>query len=477
MNTAQVSDLATASLAQLGSMLRAKQVSSVELTRDCLRLLAKRGPELNSVVTIMTERALSQARRADQELAAGKDRGPLHGIPYGAKDLFAARGAPTTWGASFYRDRVIDEDATVIQRLSDAGAVLVAKLAMIELAGGMGYNQADASFTGPCKTPWNTNYWSGGSSSGSGASVAARLVPFALGSETDGSITNPSSYCGITGLRPTYGRVSRYGAMTLSWTLDKVGPLCRSAADARIVLEAIAGHDPKDFTSATVPLAPQPEQTASPSRRFRIGLVEGTRQKNQPEVKKNFDAALRELAPIADISHVKLPQSPYDAMIDAVLSAEAASAFRDIIDDGRVQQLADPDGRRGGYSYLVVYAVDYVDAMRYRAALRPAFEKMFEGVDVLAAPTFSTVAPPIGTPFDKAYPGTQDGDLITACNLVGYPAIAVPNGFGLHGLPTSIMFVGRPFAELDLVAIADAYQHRTGFHTRVPPGVAYAGRG
>ena len=464
--------VAAASIRDLGTMLRARQISSVELTRSCLEQLAAHGPKLNSVVTRMPEHALAQAKRADDELAAGTDRGPLHGIPYAAKDLFAARGAPTTLGATFYRHRVLDLDATVIERLSDAGAVLVAKLAMIELAGGMGYNQADASFTGPCKTPWNLHYWSGGSSSGSGASVAARLVPFALGSETDGSIVNPSSYCGVTGLRPTYGRVSRYGAMTLSWTLDKAGPLCRCAADASIVLSAIAGHDPKDFTSSTLPVVTTPTASPEPARgrRWRIGIVDDTGEKLQPEVKKNFDAALVQLAPIADVVHVRLPKFPYDAMVGAVLAAEAASAFRDIIEDGRVQQLADPDGRRGGYSYLVTYGVDYVDAMRYRAALRSAFEKMFDGIDMLAAPTYSTVAPPIGTPFDKAYPGTDDGQLITACNLVGYPAIALPNGFGLHGLPTSIMLVGRPFAEFDLTQIADAYQRRTNFHTHIPPG-------
>ncbi len=420
------------------------------------------------MVTPLPQAALAAAAQADKELLAGDDRGPLHGIPYGAKDLFAAKGAPTTWGATPYKHQVFDYNATVIDRLADAGAVLVAKLAMIELAGGMGYNQADASFTGPCKTPWNTSYWSGGSSSGSGASVAAGLVPFALGSETDGSITNPSSYCGVTGLRPTYGRVSRYGAMTLSWTLDKVGPLCRSAQDAATVLQTLAGADPKDFTSVTVPVKSAPAN--NPQQRWRVGLVSGAHEKLQPEVKKNFDAALHALAPVITVSHVKLPDFPYDAMIGAVIAAEAASAFRDIIEDGRVQQLTDPLGRRGGYSYLVTNAVDYVDAMRYRAALRPAFEKMFQGIDVLAAPTFSTVAPAIGTPFDKAYPGTNDGDLITACNLVGYPAIAVPNGFGLHGLPTSIMFVGRPFAEFDLAAIAGEYQARTSFHTKHPPG-------
>ena len=461
----QVGDIGhRASIAELGTALRAKQLTSVELTKLFLKRLETFGPHLNSVVTLMSDHALAQAAAADKELAAGKDRGPLHGIPYGAKDLLAATGAPTTWGTTIYRHQVFDDNATVIERLNDAGAVLVAKLAMIELAGGMGYNHANAAFTGPCKTPWNTGFWSGGSSSGSGASVAAGLVPFAIGSETDGSITNPSSYCGVTGLRPTYGLVSRYGAMTLCWTLDKIGPLCGSAADASVVLQAIAGHDPKDFTSSRTAL---PE--ALEPARWRIATIDGAREKLQPEVKHNFHTSLRTLGEIADISHVKLPQFPYDAMIGAILNAEAASAFRDILEDGRVQQLVDPDGRRGGYSYLVVNAVDYVDAMRERAALRTAFKKLFEKVDFLVAATFSTVALPINTPFDKAYPGSNDGDLITACNLVGYPAIAVPNGFGQHGLPTSLMFVGRPFSELTLAKLAAEYQKRTAFHLKQPP--------
>jgi aspartyl-tRNA(Asn)/glutamyl-tRNA(Gln) amidotransferase subunit A len=464
--SAATNDLTTAyaSIDDLGRMLRAKQITSVELTKLYINRLEKYGPRLNSVVTLMPELALAQATAADKELAAGKDRGPLHGIPYGAKDLLAAKGAPTTWGAIPYRHQVFDYNATVVERLNDAGAVLVAKLAMIELAGGMGYNHANASFTGPCKTPWNVDYWSGGSSSGSGSSVAAGLVPFAIGSETDGSITNPSSYCGVTGLRPTYGLVSRYGAMTLCWTLDKIGPLCRNAQDAATVLKVIAGNDPHDFTSSRVTL---PE--AQPNTRWRVATIEGTREKPQPEVKLNFQTALGVLRQFADVSHTKLPKFPYDAMIGAILNAEAASAFRDIIEDGRVQQLVDPDGRRGGYAYLVVNAVDYVDAMRERGAMRVAFKKLFEEIDFLVAPTFSTVAPPINLSFDKAYPGTNDGDLITACNLVGYPAIAVPNGFGQHGLPTSLMFVGRPFSELSLAQVAAAYQARTTFHLKHPP--------
>jgi len=463
--------VAFASIPELGRMLRNRELSSVELAKFYLQRLGRFGPQLNSVVTLVPDRALAEAARADEELQAGHDRGPLHGIPYGAKDLFAAKGAPTTWGATPFRRQVFDYDATVIDRLGAAGAVLVGKLAMIELAGGLGYNQADAAFTGPCKTPWNTGFWSGGSSSGSGASVAAGLVPFALGSETDGSITNPSSYCGVSGLRPTYGRVSRYGAMTLSWTLDKVGPLCRTASDALIVLDAIAGYDPKDFTSAKVPVGSGLANATSPpgAARWRVGLVSGAHERPQPEVKRNFERSLGALGPAVDISHVRLPEFPYDAMIGSVLAAEAGSAFRDIIEDGRVRELADPDGRRGGYSYLVTYAADYVDAQRNRAAMRAAFEKMFEGVDVLAAPTFSTVAPPIDVTFDKAYPGTNDGDLITACNLVGYPAIAVPNGFGQHGLPTSLMFVARPFQESVLGAIAVEYQSRTSIAAQHPP--------
>ncbi len=455
-----------ATIVELGEMLRSRQISSVELTHECLQRLERYGPQLNSVVTLMPQRALAAAAQADKDLATGTDRGPLHGIPYGAKDLLAAVGAPTTWGAAPYKTQHFFYDAEVVARLERAGAVLVGKLAMIELAGGMGYNQADATFTGPCKTPWNLNYWSGGSSSGSGASVASGLVPFAIGSETDGSIMNPSAYCGDTGLRPTYGRVSRFGAMPLSWTLDKLGPLCRSALDAGLVLNAIAGHDDKDFASVQIPV--EHPDVGTTSRRWRMATIEGTGQKLQAEVARNFERSLEVLGALGTISHAMLPKFPYDAMVGAVIAAEAASSFRDIIEDGRVQELRDPSDRIGGYSYLVVYAVDYVDAMRQRAALRSSFAKLFTDVDVLVAPTFSTVAPPIDIPFDKAYPGTDDGALITACNLVGVPAISVPNGIGAHGLPTGLMFVARPFAETDLVRIASAYQARTSHHLEHP---------
>jgi aspartyl-tRNA(Asn)/glutamyl-tRNA(Gln) amidotransferase subunit A len=457
-------ELAFASLAELGLNLRSRTISSVELTTLALKRLARIGPKLNAVVTITRARALAAAQRADDEFAKGIDRGPLHGIPYGVKDLLAAKGAPTTWGAAPYKQQYFDYDATVVKRLEDGGAVLAAKLAMIELAGGMGYNQADATYLGPCRNPWNTDHWTGGSSSGPGAAVAAGLVPFAIGSETSGSIVNPSTYCGITGVRPTYGRVSRHGAMALSWTLDKIGPMCRSAADAAIVLRTISGHDPSDASSSR---RPPPEPAQAPAR-WRLCTLKGATRKVQPEVAKNFKASLAVLREIADIEEASLPKYPYDAMIGSIIAAEGGAAFRDIIQDGRVQTLQDPDGRRGGYSYMVTYAVDYVDAMRERVPLIAAFAKLFERYDAIVAPSFATVALPIGVPFDKAYPGTQDGPLIPACNLAGIPAVAVPNGTGRGDLPTGLSFVGRAFAEPELLNLAGEYQARTSWHKGRP---------
>ena len=462
--------LAFSSIAELGAMLRAHSVSSVELAKFYLARLEKFGPKLNSVVTLLHERALAEAGSADSELAAGHDRGPLHGIPYGVKDLIAARGGPTTWGAAPFKNQVFDYDATVVTRLRAAGAVLLGKLAMIELAGGMGYNQANASFTGPCKTPWDLECWSGGSSSGSGSSVSAGLVPFAIGSETDGSITNPSSYCGVTGLRPTYGRVSRHGAMALSWTMDKLGPLCRNAADAELVLAAIAGHDPLDATSLPLPTASEPQIVSriEPAT-LRYATVKGAADKVQPDVRKNYHAALAALAGGAQVKEVKLPDFPYDDMVGVIIAAEGGAAFREVISDGRVRTLSSPEGRRGGYSYFAAAAVDYVDAMRLRRPMRHAFAKIFEDIDVLVSPTFSTVAPPISMTFDKVYPGFTDGPFITACNLVGIPAVATPSGFGHNGMPTSVMFVGPALGEHVVLQAAKTLQSRTEWHLKHPP--------
>ena len=459
-------EIAFSTIDELGALLRARKISSVELTKFFLRRLETLGKRLNAVASLTQERALGEAASADAELSAGRSEGrPLLGIPYGAKDLLAAIGSPTTWGAQPYRHQVFDFDASVVRRLKDAGAVLVAKLAMIELAGGMGYNQSNASFLGPCKNPWNLGFWTGGSSSGPGASVSAGLVPFAIGSETDGSIMNPSAFSGCTGLRPTYGRVSRHGAMALSWTMDKLGPMCRGATDTRTVLAAIAGRDELDPTSSTQPVDLAP---AAP-RRWRLATIRHAADKAQAAVKENFHSSLRELGAVADITEIDLPKFPSDAMVGAIIAAEGASAFRDIIEDGRVQTLSDPDGRRGGYSNLVVFAVDYVDAMRQRRRMRDAYAKIFEQFDALVVPTENTVAYPHGVPFDKAYPRTGFNPLTTPANLVGIPALALPNGFGLHGLPTSITFAAPPFRENFVIALGELLQARTAWHRNHPP--------
>src|SRR5262245_55869962 len=282
------SDLSFLSIRELAGRIK-KGLSPVALAEHFLDRLEKIGPSFNCVVTVMRDRALQEARKAEAEIHAGRLRGVLHGIPYGVKDLLAARGGPTTWGCAPYKDQVFDYDADAVRRLKDAGAVLLAKLSMVELAGGMGYNHANASFNGPGLNPWNNSYWSGGTSTGPGAAGAAGLVPFAIGSEPSGSILTPSAFCGVSGLRPTYGRISRHGAMALSWTLDKLGPMTRSADDCGIVLSALAGHEPSDPTSVDKPF--HYTLAARPKKKLRIGVPKGVVEKAQPEVRDNFGAA------------------------------------------------------------------------------------------------------------------------------------------------------------------------------------------
>jgi len=460
-------DIAFSDATNLQRLLTRRTLSSLELTDLYLERLEKYGASYGAVVTIVHERARAEAKRADRERAAGHVRGPLHGVPYGVKDLLATVGAPTTWGAAPYRHQRFDYDATVVKRLGAAGAVLLAKLAMVELAGGFGYNDANASFTGPGRTPWNRDYWSGGSSSGSAASVAAGLVGFAIGSETSGSILFPATSCGVTGLRPTYGRVSRHGAMALCWTLDKLGPIARSARDTDVILRAIAGRDPSDPTAVDRPFP-------LPRRRPRIGVIAKATQKTMPAVKANFEASLGVLAEFCEIvPDLALPKHPYGAAVGTIVNAEGAAAFRDLIESGRSRELAAVADRTGGYAAYATRAVDYVDAMRQRVFMIADFEKAFGAYDAIVSPTLPTVAYPIGLPFDKAhvkYPGAVS--LIAPGNLTGTPAIGFPNGFGEHGLPTGISLLGRPFGEAKLAAIVRAYQQRTDFHARRPTLVA-----
>ncbi len=459
-------DLAFADASTLGREIARKRISSVELTKLYIDRLERYGARFGAVVTIMHERAMKEAKAADRALARGDRKSPLHGVPYGVKDLLAAVGAPTTWGAAPYRDRYFDFDGAVVERLHAAGAVLIAKLAMVELAGAFGYNGADASFTGPGRTPWNRDFWSGGSSSGPGAAVAAGLVGFAIGSETNGSILTPSAMCGVSGLRPTFGRVSRYGAMALMWSSDKLGPMARSARDTLAILRIVAGGDPRDDSTRSEPFY-------QPKKKPRVAVIVGARKQTQAAVVKNFDASLAAIGDAVTLAdEVKLPDLPYGATIGALLNGESAAAFRDLIESGKSRELQSPDDRFGGYVQYETRAVDYVDAMRRRREIVAAVGKTIAPYDALLFPTLPTVAYPIGTPFDKVYPDAPGAiDPVTPGNLCGLPSMSVPNGFGEHHLPTGFGMMANPWRERDLVAIAMSIQARTAFHTMRPPGV------
>jgi aspartyl-tRNA(Asn)/glutamyl-tRNA(Gln) amidotransferase subunit A len=452
---------------ELAALIRSERLSPVALTEAYLERLEKLGPKLGAVVTITREQALKEARAAEHEIRAGRYRGPLHGIPYGAKDLLATKGVPTTWGAEPYRKQVFDYDATVIRKLREAGAILAAKLAMVELAGAFGYNNADASFTGPGRTPWNLEYWSGGSSSGPGAATAAGLVAFSIGSETSGSIITPSAFCGVSGLRPTYGRVSRHGAMSLSWTLDKLGPMCRTADDCGLVLAAIAGADPLDPSAVEKPFT-HPERAA---KKWKIGVIKGSTDRVQPAVKKNFEASVEVLGLFAEVVEgVVFPELPFGSVVGTLVDADGASAFRDLLDSGRVRELRAARDRWGGYAGSMVLAVDYLQAMRLRGPMKRALDQVYAPFDALVAPSRGTVSYPIARDFDKAYPGFGGGPaVIPAGNAVGQPALSVPNGFGPDHLPTGIQFTGRVWSEARLLAIAHAYQQATDWHKKRPP--------
>lgn len=478
--TAAREDLLFRPIAELARSMRAKRVSPVALVEASLERLDRIGRVLNAVVTLTGSQALDEARDAEKEFSRGRARGasPLLGIPYGAKDLLATRGLPTTWGAEPYREQHFEEDATVIRRLRQSGAILTAKLAMVELAGGMGYNNADASFSGPGLNPWNRSHWSGGSSSGPGSAVAAGLVTFAMGSETVGSILTPAAYCGVTGLRPTYGRVSRHGAMALSWTLDKLGPLARSAEDCGLVLRAIEGADPRDPTSVPAPALPR-----KPSgKRLRVAVLKGAADYIQPEVARNFRDAVAVFERFADVSHdVVLPDFPYGLCTGAIVAAEGATSFLDLIEAGRLKELRAKTDRVGGYANAMIPAVDYLQAMRLREKMREPYAALFERFDALAAPTRDTVANPIGLDFDKSFPDVGNdrpaafaspiGGLISAGNLLGAPAISLPSGLGESGLPTGVQLLAAAFREDHLVALGAEFQKRTTFHSRRPPDV------
>lgn len=467
-------DLVFASIRQLGDLLRRREVSPVELAELFLARLETLGPDYNAVVTITDERARRQAGHAEQEIASGRYRGPLHGIPYGVKDLLATSdGIPTTWGAAPLRNQVFDYDATVIERLEAAGAVLAAKLAMVELAGGGGYRQPHASFTGPGVTPWDRTRWSGGSSTGSGAATAAGLVPFAIGSETIGSIITPATNCGVAGLRPTYGRVSRHGAMALSWTLDKLGPLCLTADDCGLVLEAIAGPDPRDPTTTDRDFRYDDSDVSR--RRFRLGVINDAATNADDATRSNFERALGVLEEVSDIEEVRFADLPHEAINYTILFAEASSAFEDLVDSGMLAGLTAPEDRFGSYPRVAVLAKDYLKAMRLRRLMARDADQVMSRFDALVAPTRTGVAPPLDREFSRPAESSGIDVMMAVGNGAGLPAISVPSGFSEEGLPTAIQFMGRAYEENAVLAVARAYQSLTDWHLRHPPDLHPAG--
>jgi Asp-tRNA(Asn)/Glu-tRNA(Gln) amidotransferase A subunit family amidase len=437
-----IDELAFYPVTSLAQLIRSQKITSVELTKMYLARLKKYGPRLECIITLTEKLAMKQAKMADEEIATGHYRGPLHGIPWGAKDLLATKGIRTTWGAMPYKDQIIDEDATVVERLKEAGAVLVAKLTMGALAMG------DVWYGGKTKNPWNLEQGSSGSSAGSAAATSAGLVGFAIGTETLGSIVSPSTRCGVTGLRPSYGRVSRYGAMALSWSMDKIGPICRTVEDCALVFHAIQGPDGKDLTIVDVPFGWNP---SSDLLDIRVGfLTAAFEQKSR--TKENDQAALEVLRSLGiELIPFELPEFPARA-ISHILSAEAAAAFDDLTRSGKDNLLVRQGRGAWPNSFRqarFIPAVEYIQANRLRTLLMQKMAERMGGIDVFITPTYG-------------------GNNLLITNLTGHPAVVVPSGFDDKGNPTSITFIGNLFEEGKALRVAKAYQDATGFHLKHP---------
>jgi Asp-tRNA(Asn)/Glu-tRNA(Gln) amidotransferase A subunit family amidase len=435
---------------QLAELIRTKRVRSVEMTEMYLARLKRYNPQLLCAVTITEDLALRHAREADREIAEGKYRGPLHGVPFGIKDLAATKGIPTTWGAAPFKDRVIDEDATVVSRLREAGAVLVAKLATGELA------LDDVWFGGQTKNPWDLSMGSQGSSAGPGSATAAGLVGFSIGTETGGSIVEPSGICGVTGLRPTYGRVSRYGFMTLTWSLDKIGPMCRSVEDCALVLNAIQGPDDRDLTVHDVPFNWDAELDI---RKLRVGYLKAafsdTRQ--TPQTEANDAAALEKIRSLGvKLIELQLPEHS-DLDIGIIIYGEGNAALKDPIET-QPEKLVRQDRVANQHSLRLLPAMEYLNAQRIRTLLMQGMARMMQDIDVYLVP------------FDYGdyTPNPVANANTSVTNLTGHPCVVVPHGFNEKGNPTSLTFVGKLFGEAEMLALARAYQNATEWHLKHP---------
>ena len=438
-----INELAFYTIGELAELIRTKQITSTELTKFFFERLKKYDPALHCVITLTEERALKQAGLMDEEIAEGKYRGLLHGIPFGVKDLLATKDYKTTWGSVPFKDQMIDEDATVIKKLEGAGAILCAKLTMGELAWG------DVWFGGMTRSPWDTTKGSSGSSAGSASAVSAGLLPFAIGTETWGSIVSPSTVCGTTGLRPTYGRVSRTGAMALSWSMDKIGTICRSAEDLAIVFNIINGQDGIDQTLYDVPFNFQPEIDFS---KLKIGYLKKDFDKTY-DFHSQDSVALEKLKELgAELIPIELPALPVNDLA-IILSAEAGATFDDLTRSNRdtllIRQIKDawPNVVRAS---RFIPAVEYINANRIRYLLIQQMAKVMMEVDLYIAPSW-------------------EGDNLLLTNLTGHPCVVLPNGFSEDGTPTSITFIGRLFDEGRLIAFAKKYQDATDFNKKHPP--------
>jgi len=438
-------ELAFLPVIHLSQLIKKRKISSLELTKMYLERLKRYDPKLHCVITFTEELALKQAQQADKEIASGKYRGPLHGIPWGAKDLLATKGYKTTWGAMTHKDQILDYNATVVERLEQAGAVLIAKLTMGALAWG------DVWFGGTTKNPWNAEQGSSGSSAGPAAATAAGLVGFSIGTETLGSIISPSTRCGVTGLRPTYGRVSRFGAMALSWSMDKIGPICRTVEDCALVFDVIYGPDDKDSTVVDLPFNWNGNLDI---KKLRVGYFKSAfeAERENKQAKANDDAVLGIMRSLEiDLIPIELPDYPISAM-RFILNAEAAAAFDDLTrsnrDDLLVRQIKNawPNVFRQA---RMIPAVEYIQANRVRTMVMEAIAKTMSHVDVFVTPSYG-------------------GDVLLMTNLTGHPAVVVPNGFNEKGSPTSISFIGNLCGEAETLLVAKAFQDATDFHLKHP---------
>ncbi|MBI2833342.1 MAG: amidase [Acidobacteria bacterium] len=456
--------LVFSSLTELSRMIRSKRISPVELAQEHIARIKGLDAKLLSVITLTEELALEQARQAEKEISRSQYRGPLHGIPYGVKDLLDTKNIRTTWGLKHHGNRIPTEDATVVAKLGTAGGVLIAKLSMGELARGATW------FGGTTRCPWDTTRSSGGSSAGPGAATAAGFVVFSIGSETMGSLLGPAAACGVTGLRPTYGRVSRAGAMALSWTIDKLGPMCRSVGDCAHVFDAIRGADPRDPSVVEVPHRWNPTLRLP---KLRVGVVEsefdGVSDDRVKKVLMDAVAAIEKLG--MTVKPIELPDYPYQAVFEMVRGAEAAVFFEELIQDG-LDSLTD-NAPRAWKNLLRVArftpAVHYLKAQQVRTMMQTDVSRLMQEIDLWVAPAGGPATPidrPAQEPRAAPRPAPQPRTL-NLTNLTGQPALCLPAGF-VDGLPIGTQLVGRSFDEQSLLALGHAYQQATGWHLRHP---------